>query len=1211
MINQGTKLLNGRYDLTENPVNTDANSQTWIADGPYSKQYLIKIWSYVVNGSGEAPDDFQRALWDFELRNLYRLSSSPGANDSLLVLRDAGVDRDMGCFVMALEGEGYKRLADVFSRRSQFPWLSNQDVKARSELWAGLLRMAEGLQLLHNQQMLHRNVGVQTVFFHEYLGVESLRLGGFEWSMRLHLPAQADPPTSWASPPEFFSQQAIGYSMETDWYAFGMLSVRCLLDLEDFDPQQPKERHQSVVRTLSGADNITPLERIFLLQLIATNPQDRLSQGYKIQTQIRDIITGLRKTEGEGGNGRSLVVIINPSFDRLYGQAQNLGFVPNPDDPQRPFNPHDPLHTLTLKKFIQDDLEEAQLYAVHEQKYYLLVGKQLILQLVPFRATDRRQDTWDLAFCQGIANLRGNEGGSQVRQLPRGQVVVRTVEEANRERSIRRNARSWEQFLPKIDRAAQLRTELARFHEFIRCANQLDLLILDSQIFPYKVAERRDDQPGVECIVIQETTRKRRTLKFLKNKEAGMIEALQREIESRKPRCEEVVLTPPGLDGLSLPKIPDYEFWKIREINPDLQQVILERTRFGKKLAPAPDEGYLRTYGMFGSVDLLRRRSKAIKKLMQHSYLLRSLAAPGQVYMDTGVANLPVPMDPQKVDEAKRAAIQDILRVRPIYTLQGPPGTGKTTLVAHLLREILTDDPVAQILITAQAHGAVDVLREKVSDAFEGVPEKEQPLAVRLGTMDTEDEGSVLKVSLKELERVKTSLTGLPHRPPLQEEWLQCADEMIAALKTMTSKRDAPDFCELVKRGANLTYCTTSAGELENLADLVQSFDWSIVEEAGKVHSFDLALPLQAGHRWLLIGDQKQLPAYRIEDYKDAIKSLENAIEILEEFPNRWLVDWQWIRTYRDYDDDGKSSFKKYAERWIEVFEALYKECRSAPGSDKETERHPIGALAGILSGQHRMHPDIGELISRTYYDGKIINCTVTKAGEILPRVIHPFDQPSDIKGKAIVWINLPWAVKSGEFAEIGGTGSGKPRYSNEKEVEALLWFFNELNGNHFNSGDPLSAAILSPYNVQVHHINRTFALQKFARPGLNFRPRLHSRKVAGQQAPEFRYAHTVDSFQGNQADIIAVSLTRNNTRPPREGMGFLQEPKRMNVLLSRAEKLLVLVGSLEFFEHQISLVNDHFDVLWHWQQATGIIRDWISGGKVLIIDYPAKGEGL
>jgi AAA domain len=40
---------------------------------------------------------------------------------------------------------------------------------------------------------------------------------------------------------------------------------------------------------------------------------------------------------------------------------------------------------------------------------------------------------------------------------------------------------------------------------------------------------------------------------------------------------------------------------------------------------------------------------------------------------------------------------------------------------------------------------------------------------------------------------------------------------------------------------------------------------WAIIEEAGKAHGFDLALPLQTGHRWVLIGDHKQLPPYRFK----------------------------------------------------------------------------------------------------------------------------------------------------------------------------------------------------------------------------------------------------------------------------------------------------------------------------------------------------------
>ena len=51
--------------------------------------HLLKTWAY----EGDEPDRVRRALWDAELRTLYRLGSTPGASDALVVLRDAGLDR--------------------------------------------------------------------------------------------------------------------------------------------------------------------------------------------------------------------------------------------------------------------------------------------------------------------------------------------------------------------------------------------------------------------------------------------------------------------------------------------------------------------------------------------------------------------------------------------------------------------------------------------------------------------------------------------------------------------------------------------------------------------------------------------------------------------------------------------------------------------------------------------------------------------------------------------------------------------------------------------------------------------------------------------------------------------------------------------------------------------------------------------------------------
>lgn len=64
-------------------------------------------------------------------------------------------------------------------------------------------------------------------------------------------------------------------------------------------------------------------------------------------------------------------------------------------------------------------------------------------------------------------------------------------------------------------------------------------------------------------------------------------------------------------------------------------------------------------------------------------------------------------------------------------------------------------------------------------------------------------------------------------------------------------------------------------------------------------------------------------------------------------------------------------------------------------------------------------------------------------------------------------------------------------------------------------------------------------------------------------------FTSTVDSFQGSEADLVVVSLVRNNDHVGRAALGILRDRRRMNVLLSRAKWQLVIVGSLQFLRVQ------------------------------------------
>src|SRR5437870_4205280 len=108
------------------------------------------------------------------------------------------------------------------------------------------------------------------------------------------------------------------------------------------------------------------------------------------------------------------------------------------------------------------------------------------------------------------------------------------------------------------------------------------------------------------------------------------------------------------------------------------------------------------------------------------------------------------------------------------------------------------------------------------------------------------------------------------------------------------------------------------------------------------------------------------------------------------------------------------------------------------------------------------------------------------------------------------------------------------------------------------------------------------------------------------QQEPA-RLAHTVDSFQGNQADIVIISLVRNNNSQPRHGLGFLNQRERMNVLISRAGRLLVIVGSWSFFQFQLSEVTiNEAGELSHWKHLLTEMQSMFESGEAVRIPFSA-----
>jgi hypothetical protein len=340
---------------------------------------------------------------------------------------------------------------------------------------------------------------------------------------------------------------------------------------------------------------------------------------------------------------------------------------------------------------------------------------------------------------------------------------------------------------------------------------------------------------------------------------------------------------------------------------------------------------------------------------------------------------------------------------------------------------------------------------------------------------------------------------------------------------------------------------------------------------------------------------------------------LDDVVNALEQLPNRagGLLDVDWVRSWWDRSTDERNEFQAYAKDWLKTFSQIFNLCQEATGDKKLTIDQAEGAMAGMLSRQYRMHPTIGDLISGAYYDDKLVNCTKDDQDHPKPQVIHPFDRPEGIAGKAIVWLDTPWASREQKVAEQGPRSyPPRPRYTNLFEVQVLRDFLGELRlgQGHPPLDKPLSLAVLSPYNQQVAYIRHGLRNATLP-PSTELKQNLRIRRRPDAANGDRLLSHTVDSFQGNEADIIVVSLVRNNTLPAgsEAALGFLKMAPRLNVLLSRAERLLVLIGSWEFFQQQVTAVSldDHYHTLWHWKKVLTLLEGWFQSGAALRLLVP------
>jgi superfamily I DNA and/or RNA helicase len=258
-------------------------------------------------------------------------------------------------------------------------------------------------------------------------------------------------------------------------------------------------------------------------------------------------------------------------------------------------------------------------------------------------------------------------------------------------------------------------------------------------------------------------------------------------------------------------------------------------------------------------------------------------------------------------------------------------------------------------------------------------------------------------------------------------------------------------------------------------------FDLCIVDEASKATPTETLVPVSRARTWILVGDANQLPPFLDDSLRDR--------KLLED---------------HSLDESSVS-----ATLFSRLQDHLTEDCRT------------------VLSIQHRMVPEIGDLISECFYQGQL-----SSAPKVWDRAFQ------SVAPKPVTWLTTASMINRLEVP------SGRLSFTNPCESKIIHDLLARLNRLAEAKNSKWKVLVITGYSEQKDAINRALA---------STIPQMSSLSIE---------CNTVHAVQGRQSDIVIYSVTRSNAAG---NLGFLREFRHLNVALSRGKQYLIIVGDHHF----------------------------------------------
>ena len=310
------------------------------------------------------------------------------------------------------------------------------------------------------------------------------------------------------------------------------------------------------------------------------------------------------------------------------------------------------------------------------------------------------------------------------------------------------------------------------------------------------------------------------------------------------------------------------------------------------------------------------------------------------------------------------------------------------------------------------------------------------------------------------------------------------------------------------------------------------NFDTVIMDEASKATPPELLMPLCFGRKSIVIGDHRQLPPMLNEkSFKEALLDLNSkkAQALAEEIDRDFVDTSQFKRMIlnKDVSPTIKSTFNVQYRMHPAINDVI----------SQFYENDESGGLHCGLSSDHVDSPDLSDPQSR--YHGFF------KEGFIAPD-IHT------------IWVNVDAPEESDgtskiNIREIVAINTILEKLSSADGFKEYMAHWDTLK-EEYKRNEEKEIGIISFYGRQVNRIKK------------NVRPKARQMGLRTK-------INTVDKFQGMERNIVIVSTVRSDkvvhgtgVIENKWGAGFADSPERLNVALSRARRLLIVVGNKNFF---------------------------------------------